>query len=115
MSTNIDKEKINENPLVMIREKNKGCYEGICLSNEGSMFMLINSQIIGCIICELRIKRRLTQEVLSGIAGIARSHLAMIENGNKNANVDTLGRIADALDLRLSELIYMAEERMGNI
>ncbi len=34
----------------------------------------------------------------------------MIEAGTKNANVDTLWRIADALGLRLSELIRRVEE-----
>lgn len=48
--------------------------------------------------------------MLSRLAGIARSHLAMIETGTKNANVDTLWRIAAALDIRLSELIRLIEE-----
>ena len=36
----------------------------------------------------------------------------MIENGKKNANVDTLWRIAAALDLRLSELIRLVKNEM---
>lgn len=74
--------------------------------------MLYNSKITGQIIGKLRTKRSMSQEVLSGLAGIARSHLAMIENGNKNANVETLWRIATALDMRLSDLIRMVEEEM---
>lgn len=54
-----------------------------------------DSRITGKIIRELRIKQGLSQEGLSGLAGIARTHLAMIENEEKNANVDTLWRIAD--------------------
>ena len=69
-----------------------------------------NCEITGQIIRALRIRQNLSQEVLSGLAGVARSHLAMIEAGAKNANVDTLWRIADALGLRLSELIRMVEE-----
>lgn len=71
-----------------------------------------NSKIIGQIIGFLRVQRGLSQEELSGLAGIARSHLAMIENGRKNANLDTLWRIADALDMRLSDLIRLAEDRL---
>ncbi len=69
-----------------------------------------NCEITGRIIRSLRIRQNLSQEVLSGLAGVARSHLAMIEAGSKNASVDTLWRIADALGLRLSELIRMVEE-----
>ena len=72
-----------------------------------------DSRITGRIIRELRTKQRVSQEVLSGLAGIARTHLTMIERGDKNANVDTLWRIADALGLRLSELIRMVEAETG--
>ena len=36
----------------------------------------------------------------------------MIENGTKNPNVDTLWRIAEALELPLSELISLVEEEL---
>ncbi len=69
-----------------------------------------NCEITGRIIREQRVWQNMSQEVLSGLAGVARSHLAMIEAGTKNANVDTLWRIADALGLRLSGLIRMVED-----
>ncbi|MBQ8618087.1 MAG: helix-turn-helix domain-containing protein [Clostridia bacterium] len=72
--------------------------------------MLYNSQIVGQVIGRLRTDRGMSQEILSGLAGIARTHLTMIENGSKNASVETLWRIASALDIRLSELIRMVEE-----
>ena len=59
----------------------------------------------------LRRRRGISQEVLSGMAGISRSHLSMIETGEKSANVDTLWRIAGALDMKLSDLVRMVEER----
>jgi transcriptional regulator with XRE-family HTH domain len=53
--------------------------------------------------------------VLSGLAGISRSHLAEIETGRTRANVETLWRISEALDMRLSDLFLMAEREMeGN-
>ena len=67
-------------------------------------------QITGEIIRKLRKERGLSQDVLSGLAGIGRTHLSMIENGDKNANMDTLWRIAEALDLRASQLIEYIEE-----
>lgn len=48
--------------------------------------MEYDARITGRIIGRLRTERGITQEVLSGLAGVARSHLTMIENGRKNAN-----------------------------
>ena len=68
---------------------------------------------MGRVIGYLRVQRGLSQEVLSGLAGIARSHLAMIENGVKKPNVATLWRIAEALDMRLSELFRLIEDELS--
>ena len=76
--------------------------------------MLYNSQIVGQVIGKLRTERGMSQEVLSGLAGIARTHLTMIENGNKNASMETLWKISSALDIRLSELIRLVEEECIN-
>ena len=59
----------------------------------------------------LRTEKGLSQEVLSGLAGIARSHLSMIETGTKQANFETLWKLAAALDLRPSQLVEKIEER----
>lgn len=72
-----------------------------------------DNKITGKIIRELRTQQGISQEVLSGLAGVARSHLTMIENGSNNANVDTLWRIADALGIRLSELIRRVEDEIA--
>ena len=66
-------------------------------------------KITGRVIRRLRLKKGLSQEVLSGFACVSRSHLAMIESGTVNATVDTLWRISDALGIRLSQLIAMIE------
>lgn len=68
--------------------------------------------IIGRVIRRERRRKGLTQEVLSGLAGMARSHLAEIESGATVPNVETLWRIADALDMKLSRLIALAEEEL---
>ncbi len=71
--------------------------------------MHYDNRVTGQIIGKIRVHRHMSQEVLSGLAGIARSHLAMIENGAKSANVETLWRIAAALDMPLSEMIRLVE------
>lgn len=66
----------------------------------------ITGQIIGL----LRTQHNISQEVLSGLAGVARSHLTMIENGSKNPSVGTLWRLAAALDKPLSAIFLLIEE-----
>jgi transcriptional regulator with XRE-family HTH domain len=58
----------------------------------------------------LREQKGFTQEVLSGLAGISRSHLTLIENGHKTLRLSTLWRIADALQIAPSAILAMAEE-----
>lgn len=66
----------------------------------------------GRVIRRLRLERGMSQEVLSGLAALSRSHLAEIEGGQGNANVETLWRIAGALDIRLSELFRRVEDEI---
>lgn len=47
--------------------------------------MQFDNKKVGETIRSLRIKKGITQEVLSGLAGIARTHLTMIESGKKTA------------------------------
>ena len=68
--------------------------------------------IAGRIIRELRKQRGLTQEVLSGLVAVSRSHLAEIETGHTNANVETLWKISEALGMSLSVLIRMVEREI---
>ena len=70
--------------------------------------------VTGKIIRQLRKEKLLSPEVLSGLAGISRSHLAMIESGKKSANVNTLWSIADALQVPLSQLIFMVENQIAS-
>ena len=76
-------------------------------------------QLLKILLLSLRTKlilqREMSQEVLSGLAGVARSHLAMIESGSKNANVETLWRIVAALDMRMSELMRLVEDELDRM
>ena len=75
--------------------------------------MTYDHKITGRIIRDIREHKGLTQEVLSGLAAVSRSHLAEIESGRTNANVETLWRIVEALDMRLSDLICMVERAIA--
>ena len=71
--------------------------------------MSYNSQKFGIVLSRLRTEKGLSQEQLSGLAGISRSHLAMIENGRKTPRLDTLWRLAEALDIMPSQILELAE------
>ena len=79
---------------------------------KGAMKMQYNHFITGRIIRELRERQGLTQEVLSGLAAVSRSHLAEIETGHTNANVETLWKISEALGMKTSDLIRMVEQEI---
>lgn len=68
--------------------------------------------VLGQTIRALRKQKHLSQDVLSGLAGIARTHLTMIENGSIHATIETIWKLAGALDLRPSELFAAVEERL---
>ena len=75
--------------------------------------MSYSSKSFGMMIARLRFEKGLTKETASGLAGISRSHLVMLESGRKTVRLDTLWRIADALGVRPSEIIRMAEDEMN--
>lgn len=76
--------------------------------------MKFNNNSIGVVIRRLRLEKELTQEVLSGLAGITRTHLTAIENGNKNPNFETVWKLANALSIDPHVLVYMIEEETKN-
>lgn len=71
--------------------------------------MQFDNMAVAATIRQLRTERGLSQEVLSSFAQIARSHLSMIETGRMHPNFETLWRIAQALDMRPSELVAKIE------
>lgn len=74
--------------------------------------MQFDNTAIGRTIRILRKEKELSQDVLSGLAGIARTHLTMIERGTKQANFETIWRIALALNMRPSELVKRIEQEI---
>lgn len=69
-----------------------------------------NRYAAGAVIRRLRKEKKLSQEVFSGLAGIARSHLAMIETGTKQPNFETIWRIANAFGMTPHELVKAIEQ-----
>ena len=71
---------------------------------------MLDAVVIGRVIQEYREKRGLSQEVVSGLAAIGRTHLSAIERGVRKPTLDTFYRIAEAMNLRPSVLLAAVEE-----
>ena len=71
---------------------------------------MLDAVIIGKIIQEYRERRGLSQEVVSGLADIGRTHLSAIERGVRRPTLETFFKIADALDVPASELMRQIEK-----
>lgn len=69
----------------------------------------LNSILVGNAIAKARQEKGITQEVLSGLADIGRTHLSAIERGERKPTLETLWRVALALDVRPSELVRKIE------
>ncbi|MBE6557404.1 MAG: helix-turn-helix transcriptional regulator [Ruminococcaceae bacterium] len=71
---------------------------------------MLDPRKIGKIIQICREERGLSQEIVSGLAGIGRTHLSAIECGKRKPTLETFFKIADALDIPPNELIKMIED-----
>ena len=65
--------------------------------------------IVGEVICHFRKKRKLSQEVVSGLADIGRTHLSAIERGERKPTLETLYRISLSLEVKMSEIVAKIE------
>lgn len=72
----------------------------------------LDSKIVGDVIAEFRKKKGISQEVLSGLADIGRTHLSAIERGERKPTLETLFRISNALDIKMSDIIIEIEKKL---
>ena len=72
----------------------------------------LDPKIVGKVIAEFRKKKQLSQEVLSGLADIGRTHLSAIERGERKPTLETLYRISCALDIKMSTIVAEIENRI---
>lgn len=69
---------------------------------------------IGSEIKRLRKQKDLSQADLAKATGISRAYLSDIETKSVNVSVKNLVLIASALDVRIVELLQLAEKRTGS-
>lgn len=73
---------------------------------------MLDAIIVGKVIQEYREEKGLSQEVVSGLADIGRTHLSAIERGIRKPTLETYFKICDALDVRPSVLMTIIEKEI---
>ena len=73
----------------------------------------LDPYIVGRVIARLRSEKKVTQEVLSGLSDIGRTHLSAIERGERKPTLATLYRISNALNMHMSAIVLEIEKELG--
>lgn len=73
--------------------------------------VVLSSNVVGNVIAEYRKVKGLSQEVLSGLSDIGRTHLSMIERGERKPTLETFFKICNALDVKPSEVLKKIESK----
>ena len=71
---------------------------------------MLDSCIVGKVIQAWREKCGLSQEIVSGLANIGRTHLSAIERGVRKPTLETFFRLAEAMNASPSELMKQIEK-----
>ena len=69
-------------------------------------------KILGEELRKIRVEKGLSQEALGFESDYHRTYISQIERGEKNVSFVAIFKIANALDIKLSELIRSVEERL---
>ncbi len=75
---------------------------------------MVDAVLIGQVLQEYRTRKGMSQELLSGLAGLDRTHYSKIERGLRAPTLDTLFKIAQALDIAPHEIVQTIESRIDN-
>ncbi len=72
----------------------------------------LDPALVGRVLAEYRRSKGISQEVLSGLADIGRTHLSAIERGERKPTLETFYRICQAMNIPMSRVIATIEERI---
>ena len=75
---------------------------------------MLDAVIVGQVLQRFREQKKQSQELVSGFAGIGRTHLSAIERGERKPTLDTFFKIADALGIKPSIIMAAIEEEIQN-
>ena len=72
----------------------------------------LSAKIVGQAIAFFRKKKGISQEVLSGLADIGRTHLSAIERGERKPTQETLYGVCLAMEVKMWAVAAEIERRM---
>ena len=73
---------------------------------------MLDAVVVGLVIQRFREQKKQSQDLVSGLAGIGRTHLSAIERGERKPTLETFFRIAEALGIKASVLMAAIEEEL---
>ena len=73
------------------------------------MASLSINEKIGIKICFLRKRLKYSQEKLGNLAGLSKTSISAIECGRSKPSIETLDKIANALNVELKELVDVSK------
>lgn len=76
---------------------------------------MLDSVIVGQVIQRFREQRNQSQELVSGLAGIGRTHMSAIERGERKPTLETFFKIAYALDIKPSVIMAAIEDELNKM
>ena len=74
---------------------------------------MLDSVIVGRVLQRILEEKKKSQELVSGLAGIGRTHLSAIERGERKPTLETFFKIAYVLDIKPSRLMEEIEKEIG--
>ena len=70
---------------------------------------MLDAVIVGRVIQRFREQKKQSQELVSGLAGIGRTHLSAIERGERKPTLETFFKICEAMNIRPSTVMAAIE------
>lgn len=60
---------------------------------------------------QLRQEKHISQEEFADMCGLHRTYISDVELGKRNISLENIMKIADSLDIHVSEIFLLAEDR----
>lgn len=73
---------------------------------------MLQAELVGRVIQRAREEKKQSQELVSGLAGIGRTHLSAIERGQRKPTLETFFRLAEAMGMKPSDLLARIEKEL---
>lgn len=72
----------------------------------------LDGKIVGEVISGFRKRKKVSQEVLSGLADIGRTHLSAIEHGTRKPTLETFYKLCRAMDVKMETVTAEIEKQL---